>query len=92
MAYWLIKSAPCSWSWDVQVGAGERGTAWNGVRAGRPGGGAASKFENPGANVKKRFLPGWRAGPGGGRTGVCAGSTPGKANRVNRIETKGVNR
>ena len=54
-----------------------------------PGGGAASKLENPGANVKKRFLPGFRAW----KKSVRAGSTrAGKANRVNRIEKKGVHR
>jgi predicted RNA-binding protein with PUA-like domain len=32
MAYWLIKSEPDSWSWDDQVKAGAKGTAWTGVR------------------------------------------------------------
>ncbi len=32
MAYWLIKSEPDSWSWDEQVKAGAKGTAWTGVR------------------------------------------------------------
>ena len=32
MAYWLIKSEPDSWSWDEQVKAGTKGTAWTGVR------------------------------------------------------------
>ena len=32
MAYWLFKSEPSSWSWDDQVGAGEEGTPWTGVR------------------------------------------------------------
>ena len=32
MAYWLFKSEPSSWSWDEQVAAGEKGTAWTGVR------------------------------------------------------------
>jgi predicted RNA-binding protein with PUA-like domain len=32
MAHWLIKSEPSSWSWDDQVKAGAKGTAWNGVR------------------------------------------------------------
>jgi predicted RNA-binding protein with PUA-like domain len=32
MAYWLIKSEPSSWSWDDQVKAGAKGTAWSGVR------------------------------------------------------------
>ncbi len=32
MAYWLIKSEPDAWSWDQQVEAGAKGTAWTGVR------------------------------------------------------------
>ena len=32
MAYWLVKSEPDSWSWDEQVKAGAKGTAWTGVR------------------------------------------------------------
>ena len=32
MAYWLVKSEPGSWSWDQQVKAGAKGTAWTGVR------------------------------------------------------------
>ncbi len=32
MAYWLIKSEPVKWSWDMQVAAGAAGTHWNGVR------------------------------------------------------------
>ncbi|MDQ2082408.1 EVE domain-containing protein [Xanthobacteraceae bacterium Astr-EGSB] len=32
MAYWLIKSEPDVWSWDDQVEAGPKGTAWTGVR------------------------------------------------------------
>ena len=32
MAYWLVKSEPDSWSWDDQVKAGAKGTAWEGVR------------------------------------------------------------
>ena len=32
MAYWLMKSEPGSWSWDEQVKAGAKGTAWTGVR------------------------------------------------------------
>ena len=32
MAYWLVKSEPGSWSWDEQVNAGAKGTAWTGVR------------------------------------------------------------
>jgi predicted RNA-binding protein with PUA-like domain len=32
MARWLVKSEPSSWSWDDQVKAGVKGTAWSGVR------------------------------------------------------------
>src|ERR1700688_3249482 len=32
MAHWLVKSEPDSWSWDQQVKAGAKGTAWTGVR------------------------------------------------------------
>src|SRR5712671_5803211 len=32
MSYWLVKSEPESWSWDQQVRAGAKGTAWTGVR------------------------------------------------------------
>jgi len=32
MAYWLIKSEPDAWSWEEQVAAGPKGTAWTGVR------------------------------------------------------------
>lgn len=32
MAHWLLKSEPSSWSWDDQMKAGAKGTAWNGVR------------------------------------------------------------
>ena len=32
MAYWLYKSEPSVWSWDNQVGQGDKGTHWNGVR------------------------------------------------------------
>jgi predicted RNA-binding protein with PUA-like domain len=32
MAYWLMKSEPGTWSWEDQVGAGAKGTAWDGVR------------------------------------------------------------
>jgi predicted RNA-binding protein with PUA-like domain len=32
MAYWLVKSEPGAWSWDQQVKAGAKGTAWTGVR------------------------------------------------------------
>lgn len=32
MTYWLIKSEPDAWSWDEQVKAGPKGTAWTGIR------------------------------------------------------------
>ncbi|MGA3302198.1 MAG: EVE domain-containing protein [Methylovirgula sp.] len=32
MAHWLIKSEPSTWSWDMQIKAGAKGTPWNGVR------------------------------------------------------------
>lgn len=32
MSYWLVKSEPDSWSWEQQVEAGAKGTAWTGVR------------------------------------------------------------
>ena len=32
MTYWLVKSEPDAWSWDEQVKAGAKGTAWTGVR------------------------------------------------------------
>ena len=32
MAHWLVKSEPDSWSFAMQVEAGEKGTTWNGVR------------------------------------------------------------
>ena len=32
MAHWLLKSEPSSWSWDMQVAAGAKGTFWSGVR------------------------------------------------------------
>jgi predicted RNA-binding protein with PUA-like domain len=32
MAYWLLKSEPFKWSWDMQVKAGPKGTFWDGVR------------------------------------------------------------
>ena len=32
MRYWLIKSEPSVWSWQMQVNAGAKGTAWDGVR------------------------------------------------------------
>ncbi len=32
MRYWLFKSEPFKWSWEMQVAAAETGTFWNGVR------------------------------------------------------------
>ena len=32
MNTWLFKSEPSSWSWQDQVGEGEAGTGWDGVR------------------------------------------------------------
>jgi predicted RNA-binding protein with PUA-like domain len=32
MNYWLIKSEPGTWSWDMQVGKGTKGDVWTGVR------------------------------------------------------------
>ncbi|HMA75554.1 MAG TPA: EVE domain-containing protein [Xanthobacteraceae bacterium] len=32
MNYWLIKSEPDTWSWDMQVKKGAKGDAWTGVR------------------------------------------------------------
>ncbi len=32
MNYWLIKSEPTTWSWDMQVDKGATGDAWTGVR------------------------------------------------------------
>src|SRR5271168_4746284 len=32
MNYWLLKSEPSVWSWDMQVAAGAKGTRWDGVR------------------------------------------------------------
>jgi len=32
MTHWLLKSEPTIWSWDDQVKAGAKGTAWDGVR------------------------------------------------------------
>ena len=32
MAYWLFKSEPATWSWDMQVARGAGGEHWNGVR------------------------------------------------------------
>ncbi|MEX0283348.1 MAG: EVE domain-containing protein [Paracoccaceae bacterium] len=32
MNYWLFKSEPSTWSWEDQVGKGEVGEEWDGVR------------------------------------------------------------
>ena len=32
MRYWLFKSEPETWSWDQQVGRGDKGEEWDGVR------------------------------------------------------------
>jgi predicted RNA-binding protein with PUA-like domain len=32
MAYWLMKSEPDTWSWEMQVKRGKKGEAWSGVR------------------------------------------------------------
>jgi predicted RNA-binding protein with PUA-like domain len=32
MNYWLIKSEPGVWSWDMQVKKGAQGEAWTGIR------------------------------------------------------------
>lgn len=32
MAYWLYKSEPFKWSWDMQKARGEAGEEWTGVR------------------------------------------------------------
>ena len=32
MNYWLIKSEPEVWSWDMQAKQGAKGEAWTGVR------------------------------------------------------------
>jgi predicted RNA-binding protein with PUA-like domain len=32
MPHWLMKSEPGAWSWDMQLQAGGKGTAWTGVR------------------------------------------------------------
>lgn len=32
MAYWLFKSEPDAWSWEQQLGKGEAGEEWSGVR------------------------------------------------------------
>ena len=32
MKYWLLKTEPEEWSWEEQVGSGNKGAEWNGVR------------------------------------------------------------
>ena len=32
MAYWLFKSEPSSWSWEMQKARGDKGEEWDGVR------------------------------------------------------------
>ncbi len=32
MAYWLFKSEPFKWSWEMQKARGEKGEQWDGVR------------------------------------------------------------
>jgi predicted RNA-binding protein with PUA-like domain len=32
VTYWLMKSEPAAWSWDMQVKKGTKGEAWSGVR------------------------------------------------------------
>jgi len=32
LAYWLFKSEPGTWSWDMQVKKGKAGQEWDGVR------------------------------------------------------------
>lgn len=32
MAYWLFKSEPSSWSWEMQKAKGKEGQQWDGVR------------------------------------------------------------
>ena len=32
MAYWLFKSEPSTWGWDDQLGKGDAGEEWDGVR------------------------------------------------------------
>ena len=32
MRYWLFKSEPSTWSWDDQLGRGDAGQEWDGVR------------------------------------------------------------
>jgi predicted RNA-binding protein with PUA-like domain len=32
MAYWLFKSEPAAWSWDMQKDKGDAGEEWDGIR------------------------------------------------------------
>lgn len=32
MNYWLFKSEPNTWSWDMQVAKGDEGEEWDGIR------------------------------------------------------------
>lgn len=32
MAFWLLKTEPETWSWEMQLERGERGEPWSGVR------------------------------------------------------------
>ena len=32
MKYWLLKTEPYDWSWNMQIKTGEKGAEWNGVR------------------------------------------------------------
>ncbi len=32
MKYWLLKTEPDDWSWNMQIKTGEKGAEWNGVR------------------------------------------------------------
>ena len=32
MKYWLMKTEPDDWSWNMQIKSGAKGTEWNGVR------------------------------------------------------------
>ena len=32
MQYWLLKSEPTEWSWEMQAAKGDRGEPWTGVR------------------------------------------------------------
>ncbi len=33
MAFWLLKTEPETWSWDMQLKRGARGEVWSGVRS-----------------------------------------------------------